>query len=117
MREASPAFQARSPTPLMKWNLKTMDEAFLPVTLNCWPTSTSDGTQIVLELELTDTNLTLEDVHVRFSAPSQCKPNILSAEPGEASFDVGAQQVHWYIPVLDKRESTGTLEFSASTDA
>lgn len=117
VRDPSRAFRANAPAPLLKWQFKSSDDAFLPVSLSCWPTSTADGTQIVLELELTDDSVSLEDVHIRFPASQSSRPAISSAEPGEAIYDPSMQQVHWQIQQLDKSESTGTLEFSASADS
>lgn len=116
VREPSRAFRANAPAPLVKWRLTTSNESFLPVSLTCWPQATADGTSITLQLELTDNLATLEDVHIRFPAAPSCKPKILNVEAGEASYDQGAQQVHWYIPVVDQNDSDGSLEFSASAD-
>jgi len=117
VRDASKAYRANAPAPLLKWQSKSNDEAFLPVTVSCWPTSTADGTQIVLELELTDTNVALDEVIVRFPAAPSSRPQIASAEPGEAVYDTGTQQIFWQIPLLDKNESTGNLEFTAAADS
>jgi len=116
VREPEKRFRPNTPAPLLKWRFVTSNESFLPISLSCWPSSTADGTQIVLEFELTDNSICLEDVHIRFPAPPSCRPNISSAEPGEAQYDAGSQRVHWYIPTIDKNESSGTFEFSASTD-
>eukprot|EP00927_Polykrikos_kofoidii_P077987 TRINITY_DN74870_c0_g1_i1.p1 TRINITY_DN74870_c0_g1~~TRINITY_DN74870_c0_g1_i1.p1 ORF type:complete len:540 (-),score=136.02 TRINITY_DN74870_c0_g1_i1:83-1627(-) len=115
-KDPARAYQANIPAPLVKWHKKCGDESFLPVTLSCWPTSTSDGTQIVLELELTD-NVPLENICIRFSAPASARPQISSAEPGEAGYDSGTGEVVWRIPTLDANDRSGTLEFSASTDS
>lgn len=115
VREASRAYRANAPAPLLKWQHKSSNDDYLPVTLSCWPTVTSDGTQIVLELELTDTNISLEDVQIRFPAAPSARPNISSAEPGEASYN-GQSEICWRIPVLDKNDANGTLEFTASAD-
>ncbi|CAK9053266.1 unnamed protein product [Durusdinium trenchii] len=116
VREASRAYRANAPVPLVKWQYKSSNEDFLPVQISCWPSTTSDGTQIVLELELTDTSITLEDVQIRFPAAASSRPQISSAEPGEASYD-GQSEVCWRIPVLDKNEANGNLEFVAKTDS
>jgi len=58
----------------------------------------------------------LEDVHVRFPAGPSSKPIIASADPGEATYDAGAQQVHWYIPVLEQG-SSANLDFTACADS
>lgn len=116
LRDVKNAFKANVPAPLVKWQMKSSDENFLPINLTCWPTSTSDGCQLVLEFELTDDSVILEDVHIRFPAPPSSRPSIANAEPGEAVYDAGSQQVHWQIPVIDKSEGTGTLEFTASAD-
>lgn len=115
VREASRAYRANAPAPLVKWQHKSSNDDYLPVTLSCWPSTTSDGTQIVLELELTDTNVSLENVMIRFPAGPSSRPNITSVEPGEAAYD-GQSEICWRIPVLDKNEGNGTLEFSASAD-
>ncbi|CAJ1351611.1 unnamed protein product [Effrenium voratum] len=116
VREASRAYRANAPVPLVKWQFKSSNEEFLPVQMSCWPSTTADGTQIVLELELTDTSVTLEDVQIRFPAAASSRPQITSAEPGEASYD-GQTEVCWRIPVLDKSEANGNLEFVAKTDS
>eukprot|EP00931_Biecheleriopsis_adriatica_P034659 TRINITY_DN19_c0_g1_i1.p1 TRINITY_DN19_c0_g1~~TRINITY_DN19_c0_g1_i1.p1 ORF type:complete len:560 (-),score=145.36 TRINITY_DN19_c0_g1_i1:218-1810(-) len=116
VRDASKAYNVNAPMPLVKWQMKSSNEDFLPVQLSCWPSATSDGTQIVLELELTDTSVTLEDVRIRFPAGPSSRPQISSAEPGEASWD-GQSEICWRIPVLDKSEANGTFEFSASADS
>lgn len=98
----------------LRWQLKTSDDGFLPVTLSCWPTATEDGTQIVLELELTDQDATLENVCIAFPASDSSRPSVSSASPGEAAHRDG--QVVWHIPVFDASEGSGTLEFTANAD-
>jgi len=114
VRDATRAYRANTPVPLVKWQLKSSDESFLPVTLSCWPTSTADSIQIVLELELTDTNAVLEDITIRFPAPPSAAPAVTQAEPGQAAASSG--EIRWCIPRLDGGESNGTLEFSARCD-
>merc|ERR1712107_208597 len=62
VRDASKAYAQDRPAPLVKWRGVSSSESFLPVSLSCWPSSTADGTQIVLELELTDKSVVLEDI-------------------------------------------------------
>merc|ERR1719158_468610 len=54
VRDASKAFRANTPAPLIKWRYTSNKEDMLPIQLSCWPTTQSDGTQVVLEFELTD---------------------------------------------------------------
>jgi hypothetical protein len=117
LRDPSKKYNANVPAPLLKWQFKCSDEGWLPITLSCWPTAVADGTQMVLEFELQDDSAVLEDVHVRFPAPAGARPAISSFSPGEAAYDANAQQVHWVIPVIDKSENSGTLEFKAGADA
>jgi len=114
VRDNTKAFRANQPAPLLKWQLKSSDEAFIPVQIACWPTSTAEGTQMVVELELTDTSIVLEDVCISFPAPANSRPSVSSASPGEFSYD--GQMVHWTIPQLDSNESSGTMEFAAAAD-
>merc|ERR1739838_225957 len=97
-----------TPAPLVKWQVKSSDDAFLPITLSCWPTSTADGTQMVLEFELTDDSVSLENVAIRFPAAPSTRPAIQSASPGDAGYDAGSGQVVWQIPMIDKNENSGT---------
>jgi len=112
VREGQACFPAGG---CLKWQLKTGDDKFLPVTMSCWPTATGDGTQIVLELELTDDSVTLENVLICFPASASSRPTISSVSPGEAKYQDG--KVMWHIPVFDKSEGSGTLEFTAAADA
>merc|ERR1712183_361508 len=63
VHDISRAYCAIAPVPLLKWQTKSSDEGFLPITLTCWPESKTDCTQMVIEVELQDTSMRLEDVH------------------------------------------------------
>jgi len=112
VRQGQSAFPAGG---CLRWQLKTKDEAFLPVSVSCWPTPTGEGTRMVLELELTDESSALENVMISFPAPASSRPTVSSASPGEARLDDG--MVVWHIPLFDSSERRGTLEFSAAVDA
>merc|ERR1719335_1850282 len=116
VRDATKAFRANTPAPLVKWRYTSNKEDILPISIACWPSSTADGTAIVLEYELTDTSMTLQDCHARFPCPPNAKPQITTVDNGEAQYEAASQQVHWYIPVIMNDQPNGTLEFSASTD-
>lgn len=98
----------------LRWQMKTKDENFLPVAMSCWPTPFGDGTEMLLEVELTDQNATLENVTICFPVSRSARPQVERASPGEATYKDG--QVIWYIPVLDSSEGSGTLQFKASDD-
>merc|ERR1712217_577875 len=114
-KDATKAYRANQPAPLVKWQLKSSEDDFLPLTLSCWPTATADGTQMVLEFELTDDSVSLENCIIRFPAAPNCRPAISSASPGDAAYD-GSGSVVWQIPIIDKNENSGTMEFSAAAD-
>merc|ERR1719499_104063 len=94
--------------------MKTADDHLLPITMSCWPTPISEGTEIVVELELTDSVTSLENVTVCFPVSTCSQPNLADAWPGEATYRDG--QVIWYIPSFGSNERRGTLQFTASTD-
>lgn len=116
VRDASKAFKANTPAPLVKWRYTSNKEEMLPIQLSCWPSATADGTQVVLEYELTDESMTLQDCHARFPCPPNAQATVSSADNGEAQYEPHVQQLHWYIPVITKNESSGSVEFSAKTD-
>jgi hypothetical protein len=114
VRDAQRAYRGNTPLPLVKWHTKSSDEAFLPISLSCWPTSTPDGIQVVLELSLEHDDAVLEDIRVRFPCPASAGPTVQSAEPGQATTPSG--MIEWYIPRMDSDTGSGTLEFSARCD-
>jgi len=116
VRDASRAFRADTPAPLLKWRYTSNKDEMLPIQLSCWPSTTSDGTQVVLEYELTDDSMTLQDCHARFPCPPNAQATVANTDNGEAQYEPHVQQLHWYIPVIDKSESSGSVEFSAKTD-
>lgn len=114
VRDLSKAFKANAPAPLLKWQKKASDDGCLPLQLSCWPNVTSDGTEMVLEYELSDPSIVLQDVQVSFPAAASSRPSGISASPGEAAHD-GAM-LHWTIDLIDKDSASGQLEFTAAAD-
>jgi hypothetical protein len=53
VRDETKKYKAGMPVPLLKRRTVSTNEDFLPISLSCWPSQTADGTQIVLEYELT----------------------------------------------------------------
>eukprot|EP00439_Symbiodinium_sp_Y106_P063845 s572_g9.t3 len=90
VREASRAYRANAPVPLVKWQYKSSNEEFLPVQISCWPSTTADGTQIVVELELTDTSVTLEE--------SSAHRGILGLSCIPESLEVFGKQCRFVMP-------------------
>jgi hypothetical protein len=117
VRDASKRYKANMPVPLLKWRSTSTSEDDLPISLSCWPVETAEGSQIVLEYEFLATDVVLEDIHIVFPCPPDARTFISSAEPGQATYDAGNQQVHWAIPNIDQAAtSSGTLEFNTTAD-
>merc|ERR1719310_1925123 len=117
VRDASKAYRANVEAPLLKWRMTSTNEDHLPISISFFSSQTPEGTQINLEYEMTANDICLEDVHITFPCPPSGRPAIASAEPGEAVYDAGNQQVHWHIPSMDSNEgSSGNLEFIAAAD-
>jgi hypothetical protein len=116
VRDASKAFKANVPTPLIKWRHTSSKDDILPIQLSCWPSTTAEGTQVVLEYELTNESITLQDCHARFPCPPDAQATVSSADNGEAQYESHVQQLHWYIPVITKNEASGSVEFFAKMD-
>jgi len=112
-----PAYAVAASKTLLKWMLKSQDEEKIPITLSCWPSPTPDGASVVLEYELTDDNVTLTDVHIRFPCPANARANIVHPDRGQAVYDAAQQQIHWKIEKIDASDNNGTLEFAASCDS
>jgi len=117
VRDATKAYRPNVEAPLIKWRLASSKEDFLPISLSCWPEQTPEGTTVILEYELTDNDISLEDVYVSFPCPTSGRPVISSFDAGKAAYDSQSQMIRWMIPSIDSKEcSSGMLEFTAAAD-
>lgn len=101
--------------PAMRWRLSTKDDAFLPLTINCWPDTGDSETTVSLEYSLDNPRLSLQNVMIVIPTGTSSVPKYgtctTSAFP-EHNRDEGA--VYWAIDAINAENDSGTLEFTIS---
>ncbi|KAJ1980340.1 coatomer subunit delta [Dimargaris verticillata] len=113
LKDASRSFPVNQPVGLFKWRFVAHDESSLPITINCWPTPTGDGTTDVnIEYELASTDLELKEVVIAIPLPAGGgHPNIRHVD-GEYTLNSRQGTLDWELAVIDGSNSSGTLEFT-----
>ncbi|GLB43745.1 putative the coatomer is a cytosolic protein complex that binds to dilysine motifs and reversibly associates with Golgi non- clathrin-coated vesicles, which further mediate biosynthetic protein transport from the ER, via the Golgi up to the trans Golgi network [Lyophyllum shimeji] len=103
---------------VLKWRYVGTDESNVPLSINCWPTPSNDGTcEVSIEYELENENVTLYDVVISIPLPTGSYPTV-SSHTGDWSLDPGAHALAWSIPLISPASpsSTGSLVFTVAGD-
>uniref|UniRef100_A0A0V0G5A6 Coatomer subunit delta n=1 Tax=Triatoma dimidiata TaxID=72491 RepID=A0A0V0G5A6_TRIDM len=100
---------------VLKWRYQTQDDSALPLTINCWPSENGQGgCDVNIEYELEHTHLELNDVTINIPLPIGCCPTVTECD-GEYKHDSRRNTLQWVLPIIDKSNKSGTLEFLAGT--
>lgn len=102
---------------VLKWRLTNTDEDYLPLTINCWPNETGSGQcDVNIEYELQAEDLELQDVSIEIPCPSGCGAPVVGDCDGSYNYDAKKNLLNWTLPVVDKSNSTGQLDFSMTSN-
>lgn len=104
-------FPVNRPVGILRWSYGGDDAA--PITINCWPEDEGSGTiNVNIEMELTRTDLVLNDVNILLPLGTTDPPAIESID-GQYKHDPRAGMMCWHFDqVSAANNSTGSLEFS-----
>eukprot|EP00058_Branchiostoma_floridae_P025174 XP_002610664.1 hypothetical protein BRAFLDRAFT_260557 [Branchiostoma floridae] len=97
---------------VMRWRLQSNDESLMPLSINCWPTESSDGCDVNVEYELEQEQLELNDVVISIPLPSGGGAPVVGDLDGEYHVDSRRGMLEWRLPVIDASNKSGSLEFS-----
>jgi len=111
MKQAGRPFPLNTDVGVLKWRFQSDDSEDLPLIINCWPSETSQGCDVNIEYELQDHRLELFNVLV--SIPVSTQGGTLNVSQCDGSYGHSHGVLEWSIPLVDKTNSNGTLEFSA----
>jgi len=119
LKDASRSFPPGNALGVLKWRLQTTDAAMVPLTVNCWPSVAADGTcEVSMEYELVRSGMELGDVTMTIPFPPGCAAPKTECEAGEATYSARNNALVWAIPLINRSNSSGTLEFTvAGVDA
>lgn len=117
LRDSSKCFPTATDVGVLKWRYQTTDESEIPLTINCWPSETKNGCEVIIEYELQKTHLELNNVVIAVPIPSNVAAPIVKNCDGDYSYEKYKNCMFWRIASLDKSNAAGTLEFTVSGHA
>jgi len=117
LRDRSRPFPVGSTVGVLKWRMVSMDEAIVPLIINCWPTQTGgDAWEVTVEYELGAayvSKLELRNMTVSIPAPVESLTQVVASH-GTASFSKRDGALTWHVPIIDATAASGTVEFALS---
>lgn len=97
---------------VLKWRFQTQDDAFMPLSINCWPNETNKGCDVNIEYELEKEDMELNDVVISIPVPSGVGAPVVSECEGEYHYNNRKNILEWNLPLIDSSNKTGSMEFS-----
>ncbi|PPQ77561.1 hypothetical protein CVT25_011421 [Psilocybe cyanescens] len=114
LKDSSKAFPVGHSLAVLKWRYAGTDESNVPLSINCWPSPSNDGTcEVSIEYELENENVTLYDVVISIPLPDGSYPTV-SSHTAEWSLDPSSHSLAWSIPVVSPSDDSksGSLIFN-----
>ncbi|KAG5724396.1 Coatomer subunit delta [Termitomyces sp. T112] len=118
LKDPARAFPVGQTLTVLKWRYAGTDESNVPLSINCWPSPSNDGTcEVSIEYELENENVTLYDVIISIPLPTGSYPTV-SSHTGEWSLDPGLHSLAWSIPRISATDETrsGSMIFTVGGD-
>lgn len=112
LKDTTKGFPSARPVGILKWTHSSTAEDMVPFKVNCWPEEEARGLMNVsIEYTMDHPRLELHDVKVSIPLGTREVPSILNID-GNYKHSPSAEQLLWEIPLIDKSNSSGTLEFT-----
>ncbi|KAJ7281503.1 hypothetical protein C8J57DRAFT_1123330 [Mycena rebaudengoi] len=118
LRDATKSFPLNQSLAVLKWRYKGSDEGAVPLSINCWPTPSNDGTcEVSIEYELENDSVTLYDLEILIPLPAGSYPTV-SSNTGEWSLEPNSHSLAWTTPLVsaDSDTRSGSLMFTVGGD-
>ncbi|KAG1783364.1 hypothetical protein EV702DRAFT_1061614 [Suillus placidus] len=116
LKDPSRAFPVGQALAVLKWRYAGRDESLVPLSINCWPSPSNDGTcEVNIEYELENENVTLHDVVISIPLPTGTYPTITTTQC-DYSVNPATHSLDWSIPLVSTVARSGTLEFIVGGD-
>jgi len=110
LKDTKKGFPLNRPVGVFRWTYSNPDAA--PLTINCWPEDEGGGSiNVNIEFELARPQMTLQNVNIVFPLGTTDPPMIESID-GAYKHDAHGGMICWHHDVIDKNNSSGSLEFS-----
>ncbi|KAG7089726.1 hypothetical protein E1B28_011381 [Marasmius oreades] len=118
LKDPSRSFPVGQSLAVLKWRYAGTDESIVPLSINCWPTPSNDGTcEVSIEYELENENITLYDVVISIPLPDGSYPTV-SSNSGDWSLDPSSHSLSWSTARISSDDDTrsGSIIFSVGGD-
>ncbi|KAF5366311.1 hypothetical protein D9758_005714 [Tetrapyrgos nigripes] len=118
LKDPSRAFPVNQSLAVVKWRYAGTDESNVPLSINCWPSTSNDGTcEVSIEYELENENVTLYDVVISIPLPDGSYPTV-SSHSGDWSLNPSSHSLAWSIPTISASDDTrsGSIVFTVGGD-
>ncbi|KAG6461346.1 coatomer subunit delta [Manduca sexta] len=114
LKQAQRPFPLHSDVGVLKWRLAAAnDDKLAPISVNCWPSDgAGGGCDVNIEYELEQDHLTLSDVNIHIPLPTGNSSVVV--HQWEGSYSQKGRQLIWSIPIVNKQQKTGSLEFTVT---
>jgi hypothetical protein len=97
---------------VLKWRFQTQDDAFIPLSINCWPNEAGSKCDVNIEYSLENTSMELNDVVITIPLPSGVGAPVVGDCEGEYHHDSRKNILEWRLPVIDASNKNGSMEFT-----
>ncbi|XP_062207339.1 coatomer subunit delta-3 [Phragmites australis] len=98
-------------TPLVKWRIQELDEASLPLAVNCWPSVSGNETYVNIEYEASEM-FDLHNVVISMPLPALSEAPSVRQIDGEWKYDSRNSVLEWSIILIDQSNRSGSMEFA-----
>jgi len=112
LKDPSRVFPVNQSLAVLKWRYSGKDESYVPLSINCWPTPSNDGTcDVNIEYELENENVSLYDLVISIPLPAGSYP-VVASHTSEWQLNPSSHRLDWTIPLVNAEDRSGSLEFS-----
>ncbi|KAJ6610223.1 hypothetical protein B0H10DRAFT_1883660 [Mycena sp. CBHHK59/15] len=119
LKDTTKSFPLNQSLAVLKWRYKGNEEGAVPLSINCWPTPSHDGTcEVSIEYELENDSVTLYDLEIIIPLPAGSYPTV-SSNTGEWSLEPNSHSLLWSTPLVSadsESTRTGSLMFTVAGD-
>lgn len=98
-------------TNLVRWRIEGLDESFLPLTVNCWPSVLGNTTNVNIEYEASEM-FDLQNVVISIPLPALREAPSVKHIDGEWKYDSRKSVLEWSVILIDQSNRGGSMEFS-----
>ncbi|KAL2324039.1 hypothetical protein Fmac_023097 [Flemingia macrophylla] len=95
---------------LLKWRMQSTDESMVPLTINCWPSSSGNETYVSIEYEASSM-FDLRNVLISVPLPALREAPSVKQIDGEWRYDSRNSILEWSVLLIDNSNRSGSMEF------